>query len=86
MYIHIGRGTVIRSDDIIALIDKKTVEYQREKNQYFFCDVKMTDLEKGNYRTLIITDTNKYFSPFTTRYFTKQMKHATKVCNKTSNL
>lgn len=78
MYIHIGRGIVIRSVDIIALLDKKTVEYQREKHPSFFYDMNPLDLDDGQYRTLVITDQNKYFSPFTTKYFTSRLKRDSK--------
>ena len=86
MYIHIGQGKVIRSNDIIAFLDKKTLEYQREKNPHFFCELHLPDCEKEDYRTLIITATGNYLSPFTTRYFVKQLKSGTKIHQKASNV
>jgi extracellular matrix regulatory protein B len=65
MYLHVGEDVSIRSKDIIAIIDKESMNsspfmdifIQNQQEQVF-------NLAKGPYKSVVITLDKIYFSPF----------------------
>jgi hypothetical protein len=65
MYLHVGEDVSIRTKDIIAIIDKESMNsspfmdifIQNQQEQVF-------NLAKGPYKSVVITLDKIYFSPF----------------------
>ncbi|KAB2330827.1 DUF370 domain-containing protein [Cytobacillus depressus] len=64
MYIHVGEDILVRSKDIIAILDKRSVhsskaivEFLERRNQ------SIINLAKGSYKSVVITTKKIYFSP-----------------------
>lgn len=65
MYLHVGEEVSIRTKDIIAIIDKESMNsspfmdifIQNQQEQVF-------NLAKGPYKSVVITLDKIYFSPF----------------------
>lgn len=86
MYVHIGQGIMVRSNEIIAFIDKKSVELQRERDRDYLHHLNVCDLASEKFRTLVITNTKNYLSPFSTRHLIKQINNASNLDFKVSEV
>lgn len=64
MYVHVGDDVIIRSSDIIAILDKQTVMDSEEMKvlleQKKSC---LVNISNGNFKSLVITPTHMYLSP-----------------------
>ncbi|KSU59107.1 hypothetical protein AS034_19325 [[Bacillus] enclensis] len=75
MYIHVGEDVMVRTDDIIAIIDRDTVQFSEElqlflKNK----DNHLCNLAKGSYKSLVITKNQLYLSPLASSTLKKRSK------------
>lgn len=64
MYVHLGEDILVRTCDIIAILDKETVkssEYIKELLERNRKNV--VHLTKGSFKSVIITESNVYYSP-----------------------
>ncbi|MCU9613491.1 DUF370 domain-containing protein [Caldibacillus lycopersici] len=73
MYISIGENLVIRSSDIIAIIDKSAWDYNMEIN-HFSSNNLDNALLKRNYKSVIITNDNTFLSPFSPNTLKKRIQ------------
>ncbi|UII55969.1 DUF370 domain-containing protein [Cytobacillus spongiae] len=64
MYVHVGEDTLVRSRDIIVILDKESVS-QAEHVQEFLerQSTLVEDLSKGSYKSIVVTCDKIYFSP-----------------------
>ncbi|MEI5908407.1 extracellular matrix/biofilm biosynthesis regulator RemA family protein [Bacillus spongiae] len=64
MYIHVGEDVMVRTNEIIAVIDKATVQ-SSEEMQLFLRKQKnqLQELGKGPYKSLVVTYNGIYLSP-----------------------
>lgn len=64
MYIHVGEDILVRSKDIVAIIDKQSVRSSKMVEE--FLERKkhsVINLSKGSYKSVVITTKEIYFSP-----------------------
>ncbi|AGK51789.1 MAG: hypothetical protein K0S25_373 [Bacillus sp. (in: firmicutes)] len=65
MYLHVGEEITVKTEDIIAIVDRESTKFSpymddfidHQKDQIF-------NAAKGPYKSLVITLNKVYFSPF----------------------
>ncbi|MDZ5471642.1 DUF370 domain-containing protein [Bacillus sp. 31A1R] len=64
MYVHVGEDILVRTKDIIAIIDKESVnsspfvkEFLNHHSQHVF------NLSKGSFKSIVVTEEKIYYSP-----------------------
>ncbi|GIN59649.1 hypothetical protein J8TS2_39680 [Lederbergia ruris] len=74
MYVHAGEDMMIRSDDIIAILEKETVEYSLEIQKFLqHKEEFIINLSNGDFKSLIITEPHIYFSPIASSTLKKRL-------------
>lgn len=64
MYIHVGEDILVRSKDIIAIIDKQSINSSRLAEEFIEQHKEsIINLSKGSYKSVVITRNEVYFSP-----------------------
>jgi extracellular matrix regulatory protein B len=64
MYIHIGEEILVRSKDIIAILDKDSVRSSQNIQEFLQHNVKQTEnLSKNPFKSIVITKEKVYLSP-----------------------
>lgn len=64
MYVHVGEDTLIRSTDIIAILDKETIKSSQLVKEYLEAKSDhVVHLTKAAYKSIVITDHAVYYSP-----------------------
>ncbi|HEY4551554.1 MAG TPA: extracellular matrix/biofilm biosynthesis regulator RemA family protein [Bacillaceae bacterium] len=64
MYVHVGDNVMIRSSEIVAILDKDTVN--QSETILELLDKRSKDvsrLTEGSFKTLVITGSHMYLSP-----------------------
>ncbi|WP_174734642.1 extracellular matrix regulator RemB [Mesobacillus harenae] len=64
MYLHVGEGILVRTRDIITILDKdsaKSSPYLEEFVQFRKDDV--INLSRGEFKSIVITNDKVYYSP-----------------------
>ncbi|MBW8350322.1 DUF370 domain-containing protein [Bacillus sp. IITD106] len=64
MYIHVGEDIMIRSSEIIAILEKETV-HSSDEIQHYLTEHQdaVVHLANGNFKSMIITKPHVYLSP-----------------------
>ncbi|PLR80650.1 MULTISPECIES: extracellular matrix regulator RemB [Bacillus] len=63
MYLHVGEDILVRTKDIIAILDKESInspdmgEFLQQKGE------NVMNLSKGPFKSIVITDERIYYSP-----------------------
>ncbi|CAM4203324.1 extracellular matrix regulator RemB [Lederbergia lenta] len=78
MYVHIGDDIMIRSREIIAMLEKDTVQIS-EDMQKIFTEKKdrLVKLTSGSYKSIIFTGTQIYLSPIAVGTLKKRLIKST---------
>jgi extracellular matrix regulatory protein B len=64
MYIHLGEDVMIRTDELVAILDKKSVQESTIMKQFLNSkDKNIMNLAKGDFKSLVITNHRIYLSP-----------------------
>lgn len=65
MYVHVGEEVLVRSKEIIAVINKDSYDTtsEMEEIQQLYGN-KLFDVAKGSYKSIIVTENKVYLSPF----------------------
>lgn len=64
MYIHVGEDILVRSKDIIAIIDKQSVNSSKYVEEFLKRQShSIINLSKGSFKSVVITDNLIYYSP-----------------------
>ncbi|MBS4196581.1 extracellular matrix regulator RemB [Lederbergia citri] len=64
MYIHVGEDVMVRSSEIIAILEKDTVHSSEDIKQYLSeHQDAVVHLANGNFKSMIITKPHVYLSP-----------------------
>jgi extracellular matrix regulatory protein B len=64
MYIHIGEEILVRSKDIIAILDKDSVHSSQNIQEFLQHNEKQTEnLSKNPFKSIVITKEKVYLSP-----------------------
>jgi hypothetical protein len=72
LYIHFGEEIIIHEKDIIAIIDKKSVELSESMNDLLSHDEHSIQKLGKSFKSIIITTKNIYFSPLTSNTLKKR--------------
>ncbi|KYC88394.1 extracellular matrix regulator RemB [Heyndrickxia coagulans] len=65
MYLHLAEDVMIRSDDIIAIMDERSLNSSGINKAYLQAFKKATvNLAKGSFKSAVITQNAVYLSPF----------------------
>ncbi|MFE8697637.1 extracellular matrix regulator RemB [Cytobacillus sp. FJAT-53684] len=64
MYIHVGEDILVRSKDIIAILDKESFNSSKYVEEFLECkNHSIVNLSKGSFKSVVITAKEVYFSP-----------------------
>lgn len=64
MYIHVGEDILVRSKDIVAIIDRQSVHSSKMVEEFLERQKdSVVNLSKGSYKSVVITTKEIYFSP-----------------------
>ncbi|MHC0039382.1 extracellular matrix regulator RemB [Pseudoneobacillus sp. C159] len=64
MFVHIGEETMIRAVDIVAILDKDSVEESEYFQEYLRVNEKKTEnLSKKPFKSIVITNQKIFYSP-----------------------
>lgn len=64
MYIHIGEDLNVRVKDVIAILDKESVNSSSLVEEFLKCyKGDLVNLSKTQYKSIVITQTQVYLSP-----------------------
>jgi extracellular matrix regulatory protein B len=75
MYIHVGEDVMVKTDEIVAIIDKDTVQFSEEMQLFLKKKEKQTsNLAKGTYKSLVVTVDQLYLSPLASATLKKRSK------------
>ncbi|KAB7665309.1 extracellular matrix regulator RemB [Bacillus sp. B1-b2] len=73
MYVHIGENILIRSTDIITILDKQTVEASPISLEFMEKQKKLISNIKGSiYKSIVITKDTIYLSPIASNTLKKR--------------
>jgi len=68
MYIHVGEDVMVRSSEIIAILEKGTVHSSDEIKHFLEKNKKaVVYLSNGNFKSMIITSPHVYFISYCSR-------------------
>ncbi|TYS64405.1 DUF370 domain-containing protein [Bacillus infantis] len=63
MYVHIGEDILVRTRDIIAIIDKQSVSSSKYIEEFLQQHDQVVNLTKGSFKSIVITGDKVYYSP-----------------------
>lgn len=65
MYFHLGEDVLVRTQEIIAILDKESFQASTDMQEFFdFHEKQLINLAKGSFKSLVITNNKIYLSPF----------------------
>ncbi len=75
LYIHVGEDVMVRSHDVIAILDKKSVESTEDIQKILrLRKATVMDVAKGNFKSIVMTTEEIYLSPLSSATLTKRSK------------
>jgi extracellular matrix regulatory protein B len=64
MYLHVGGGTLVKSDEVIAILDKQMLQSSLIMEEFLEKKKGISqNLAKNAIKSIVITDKHIYFSP-----------------------
>jgi extracellular matrix regulatory protein B len=64
LYIHVGEDILVRSKDIVAILDKASVNSSKYVEEFLECqNHSVVNLTKGSFKSVVTTTKEIYFSP-----------------------
>ncbi|MFJ7752618.1 extracellular matrix regulator RemB [Peribacillus muralis] len=64
MYLHIGEDILVKTDDVIAILDKKLLQASPIMNEFLEKKSDVTShLTKNSVKSIVVTDKQVYYSP-----------------------
>ncbi|MER2060578.1 MAG: extracellular matrix/biofilm biosynthesis regulator RemA family protein, partial [Niallia sp.] len=63
MYVHIGENILVRTSEIITILDKQTVESSPISKEFLEQQKAMSNGKGSSYKSIVITKDTIYFSP-----------------------
>jgi predicted Ser/Thr protein kinase len=73
MYVHIGEAIMLRTSDIIAIIDKNSFELPKKKQIAVEQAGASTNFLDNGYKSVIVTENKFYLSPFSSGTLKKRI-------------
>lgn len=76
MFIHLGDNVMVRSSDVIAILDRQLLKSSSIVNEYLdFQQEKVVELSNGNTKSVVVTVDKVYFSPLSSSTLKKRSQH-----------
>lgn len=72
MYVHIGENILVRTSEIITILDKQTVESSPISKEFLERQKAMTNGKGSSYKSIVITKDTIYFSPIASNTLKKR--------------
>ncbi|WP_306461669.1 extracellular matrix regulator RemB [Robertmurraya kyonggiensis] len=64
LYVHLGEDILVRTKDIVAILDKETVKSSQSMKELLESESnKIVPLTKGDFKSIVITVDAVYYSP-----------------------
>ena len=64
MYLHIGEDTLVRTKEIIAIIDKESANFSTIIDEFLtHREHEVVNLSKKKYKSIVFTENQIYYSP-----------------------
>ncbi|KOP71579.1 extracellular matrix regulator RemB [Cytobacillus solani] len=77
MYIHVGEDILVRSKDIIAILDKESVNSSKYIEEFLECqNDSVVNLSKGSFKSVVITSKKVYFSSLASGTLKRRTQHS----------
>ena len=77
MYIHVGEDVLVQSNEIIAILDKASVQDSPIIQEFLQSRINVTiNLSKGEFKSIIITNHQVYLSPLSSSTLSKRTKNS----------
>ncbi|MEH7237910.1 extracellular matrix regulator RemB [Bacillus sp. JJ1562] len=76
MFIHLGENVMVRSSDVITILDRQLLKSSSIVNE--FLDVqkdRVVELSNGNTKSVVVTVDKVYFSPLSSSTLKKRSQH-----------
>ncbi|MBE4907923.1 DUF370 domain-containing protein [Bacillus luteolus] len=76
MFIHLGENVIVRSCDVITILDRQLLKSSSIVNE--FLDIQkhqIVELANGDTKSVVITADKIYFSPLSTSTLKKRAQH-----------
>ncbi|MEH7381990.1 extracellular matrix/biofilm biosynthesis regulator RemA family protein [Bacillus sp. JJ1533] len=76
MFIHLGDNVMVRSSDVITILDRQLLKSSSIVNE--FLDVqkdRVVELSNGNTKSVVVTVDKVYFSPLSSSTLKKRSQH-----------
>ncbi|MCC3359339.1 extracellular matrix regulator RemB [Bacillus sp. REN16] len=76
MFIHLGDNVMVRSSDVITILDRQLLKSSSIVNE--FLDVKkdrVVELSNGNTKSVVVTVDKVYYSPLSSSTLKKRSQH-----------
>lgn len=78
MYLHIGEDVLVKTDDVIAILDKKMLQSSPIMNEFLEKKIDMTNhLAKNSVKSIVVTDQQIYYSPLASATLKKRSLQTT---------
>ncbi|EOR25732.1 hypothetical protein A499_03733 [Niallia nealsonii AAU1] len=72
MYVHIGENILVRTSEIITILDKQTVESSPISKEFLEQQKAMINGKSSSYKSIVITKDTIYFSPIASNTLKKR--------------
>ncbi len=76
MFMHLGANVLVESSQVITIIDAKMLETAKSLEEFLQVQEEegfVIDIEPGNTKSYVVTNSNVYFSPISTLTLKKRM-------------
>ncbi|KKB37478.1 extracellular matrix regulator RemB [Bacillus thermotolerans] len=73
MYVQISESDILRTSDIVAIIDQHSLELSKESAVGYLSEEDVSLLTAGHYKSVIITTNSHYLSPFSSHTLKKRV-------------
>lgn len=78
MYLHIGEDVLVKTDEVIAILDKKMLQSSPIMNEFLEKKIDMTNhLAKNSVKSIVVTDQQIYYSPLASATLKKRSLQTT---------
>ncbi|WP_453992613.1 extracellular matrix regulator RemB [Bacillus nitroreducens] len=76
MFIHLGDNVMVRSSDVIAILDRQLLKSSSIVNEYIDLQKdRVVELSNGNTKSVVVTVDKVYFSPLSSSTLKKRSQH-----------
>jgi len=72
VYVHIGENILVRTSEIITILDKQTVESSPISKEFLEQQKAMINGKSSSYKSIVITKDTIYFSPIASNTLKKR--------------